>query len=218
MERSFLWILPITPATFSCLRLRKREKYHKLKGVRDGRDFVVLQLPRGGGDHWYICHSDFVLLYFKGVFVYQTITRLWHQPVYLRKGGLRESWRPRVQRLNNRKRARYVNTSADTDLSTGARGLHKGLRTEDVTSDRAAASMWTFRQSSGANGGWGRSRSSFVVGALAISLMSLSAAKASIIHLTSGMEQGVSLPGSGISQGKRWLTESFRIPSLYISS
>lgn len=49
------------------------------------------------------------------------------------------------------------------------------------------------------------------MGALAISLMSLSAAKASIIHLTSGMEQGVSLPGSAISQGKRWLTGSFRI-------
>lgn len=123
-----------------------------------------------------------------------------------------------MQRLNNRKRVRYVNTSADTDLSTAALGLHKGLRTQDVTSDRAAASMQTFSRSSGANGGWGRSRSSFVVGALAISLMSLSAAKASIIHLTSGMDQGVSLPGSGISQGKRWLTGSFKIPSLYISS
>lgn len=53
------------------------------------------------------------------------------------KAGLRGSWRPREQRLNNLKRVRYVNTSADTDLSAGARGLHKGLRTEDVTSDRA---------------------------------------------------------------------------------
>lgn len=69
-----------------------------------------------------------------------------------------------MQRLNNRKRVRYVNTSADTDLSAGAWGLHKGLRTEDVTSDRAAVSMQTFSRSSGANGGWGRSRSSFVVG------------------------------------------------------
>lgn len=133
-------------------------------------------------------------------------------------GGLRESRWPRVQRLNNRKRAGYVNTSADTDLSKGAQGLHKGLRTEDVTSDRAAESMQTFSRSSGANGGWGRSRSSFVVGQLAISLMSLSAAEASIIHLTSGREQGVRLPGSGISQGKRWLPGSFRIPSFYISS
>lgn len=78
---------------------------------------------------------------------------------------------------------RYVNISADTDLSAGTRGLQKGLRTEDVTSDKAAESTQTFSWSSLANGGWG----SFVVGELAISLVSLSAAKASITHLTSGL-------------------------------
>lgn len=55
-------------------------------------------------------------------------------------------------------------TSADTDLSVGTQGLHKGLRTEDVTSDRAAECMQTFSRSSGANGGWGTNCSSFLEG------------------------------------------------------
>lgn len=79
---------------------------------------------------------------------------------------------------------RYVNIAADTDLSVGTRGLQKGLGTEDVTADKAAESAQTFSRSSLANGGWGRS---FVVGELAINLVSLSAAKASIIQLTSGL-------------------------------
>lgn len=58
----------------------------------------------------------------------------------------------------------YINTFADSNLSMGKRGLHKGLRTEDVTSDRAGGSRQAFSQSGGANGGRGRSSSSLVLG------------------------------------------------------
>lgn len=69
-----------------------------------------------------------------------------------------------VQRLNNRKHVQYINTFADTNLSMRKHGLHKGLRTEDVTSDRAGGSRKAFSQCAGANGGRGRSSSSFIQG------------------------------------------------------
>lgn len=69
-----------------------------------------------------------------------------------------------VQRLNNRKHVQYINTFADSNLSMRKHGLHKGLRTEDVTSDRAGGSRKAFSQCGGANGGRGRSSSSFVQG------------------------------------------------------
>lgn len=93
-----------------------------------------------------------------------------------------------VQRLNNQKHVHYINTFADSDRSMGKQGLHRGLRTEDVTSDRAGGSRRALSQSGGANGGRGRSSSSFVLGGeLVISLMALSALKGSIAHLTSGL-------------------------------
>lgn len=49
-----------------------------------------------------------------------------------------------VQRLNNRKHVQYINISADSNLSMGKQGLHKGLRTEDVTSDRAGGDGQAF--------------------------------------------------------------------------
>lgn len=93
-----------------------------------------------------------------------------------------------VQRLNNQKHVHYINTFADSDRSMGKQGLHRGLRTEDVTSDRTGGSRRALSQSGGANGGRGRSSSSFVLGGeLVISLMALSALKGSIAHLTSGL-------------------------------
>lgn len=59
----------------------------------------------------------------------------------------------------------YINISADSNLSMGKQGLHKGLRTEDVTSDRAGGNRQAFSQSGGANGSRGSSSSSsFVLG------------------------------------------------------
>lgn len=81
----------------------------------------------------------------------------------------------------------YINISADSNLSMGKQGLHKGLRTEDVTSDRAGGKRQAFSRSGGANGSRGSSSSSFVLGELVISLMALSALRASITHLTSGL-------------------------------
>lgn len=86
----------------------------------------------------------------------------------------------------------YINTFADSDLSRGKQGLHKGLGTGDVTSDRAGGSMQAFSQSAGANGGRARGSSGFVLagggeGVLVISLTALSAPKASITHLASGL-------------------------------
>lgn len=57
----------------------------------------------------------------------------------------------------------YINTFADSDLSMGKQGLHKGLGTGDVTSDRAGGSMQAFSQSAGANGGRARGSSGFVL-------------------------------------------------------
>lgn len=78
---------------------------------------------------------------------------------------------------------------------------------------RRAAQMLSWP--SPAHGGWGGGG-----GELAISLMSLSAAQASIIHLTSGLQQG-GVGGRLVSLGKRLLTGSVSlhtIPSSYISS
>ena len=127
-------------------------------------------------------------------------------------------WGGRKDRGDQGSKGYNANISADTDLSMGMQGLQKGVRPEDVTSDKAAESTHTFSWSSLPNGG----RSSFVVDELAISPMSLSAAKASISAphiwgLTGG--GGVRLPGSGITLGKRLLTGSVSlhtIPSFYI--
>ena len=57
----------------------------------------------------------------------------------------------------------YINISADSNRSKGKQGLHKGLRTEDVTSDRAGDSGQAFSRSAGANGSHGSSSSSSVL-------------------------------------------------------
>lgn len=94
-----------------------------------------------------------------------------------------------VQRLNNQKHVQYINISADNNLCMRKRGLHKGLGTEDVTSDRAGGNRQAFNWSGGANGSHSSS-SSFVLGGV-IRPTALSALRASITHLTSGLEQGV---------------------------
>ncbi len=57
----------------------------------------------------------------------------------------------------------YINISADSNLSMGKQGLHKGLRTEDVTSDKEGGNRQAVSRSVGANRSWG-SGSSFALG------------------------------------------------------
>lgn len=97
-------------------------------------------------------------------------------PIYLRlptRTGERSLSKPtgtaaaptaQVQRLNNRKQVQYINIPADSNLSMGKQGLHKGLRAEDVTSDRAGGNRQAFSRSGGANGSRGSSSSCFVLG------------------------------------------------------
>lgn len=58
----------------------------------------------------------------------------------------------------------YINISVDSDLRMGKQGLHKGLRTEDVTSDSTGGNRQAFSRSGGANGSSGSGSSSFVQG------------------------------------------------------
>lgn len=117
-------------------------------------------------------------------------------PIYLRlpaRAGERTLSKPtgttaaptaQVQRLNNRKHVQYINISVDSNLRMRKQGLHKGLRTEDVTSDRAgghSAGLVGLMEAVAA------AVAALCWGELVISLMALSALRASITHLTSGL-------------------------------
>lgn len=120
-----------------------------------------------------------------------------------------------VQRLNYRKHVQYINISADSNLGSGKQGLHKGLRTEDVTSDRAGGSGQAFSRSAGANGSRGSSSSSFVLGGVSYQTDGLISTKG-LYHtshlwaLTRGQRATSNYQRLAILQEQQWMKEKRR--------
>ena len=81
----------------------------------------------------------------------------------------------------------YINISTDSNLRMEKQGLHKGLRTEDVTSDSAAGTGRHLGGLVGLMEAVAAAVAALCGEELVISLMALSALRASITHLTSGL-------------------------------